>query len=43
MLCIAIPDKRLSQKEFQIADLVVGMLDEISVEMIRNLGKFGIT
>ncbi len=43
MVCIAIPDKRLNQKEFQIADLVVDRLDEISVEMIRNLGRLGIT
>ena len=37
MHCIAIPDKRLNQKEFQIADLVVDRLDEISVEVIENL------
>jgi HAD superfamily hydrolase (TIGR01509 family) len=38
MVCIAVPDKRLSQKEFQIADLIVDSLDKISVEMIKNLG-----
>jgi len=43
MLCIAIPDKRLNQKEFQIADVVVDRLDEINAEMIRNLGRLGIT
>jgi HAD superfamily hydrolase (TIGR01509 family) len=37
MVCIAVPDKRLSQKEFQIADLIVDSLDEISLEMIKNL------
>ena len=43
MLCIAIPDKRLNQKEFQLADLVVDKLDKINVEMIRNLNRLGIT
>ena len=43
MLCIAIPDKRLNQKEFQLADLVVDSLGKISVQMIRNLGRLGIT
>jgi len=37
MLCIAIPDKRLNQKEFQLADLVVDRLDKISVQLIKNL------
>ena len=37
MLCIAIPDKRLNQKEFQIAEMVVDRLDEISVRVIKNL------
>ena len=37
MLCIAIPDKRLNQKEFQIADLVIDRLDKISVQLIKNL------
>ena len=37
MLCIAIPDKRLNQRGFQIADLVVDRLDEISVQVIRSL------
>lgn len=37
MICIAVPDKRLSQKEFQIADLIVDSLDEVSPKMIRNL------
>jgi len=39
MLCIAVPDKRLNQSEFQIADLVVDRLDEINIHLIRNLGK----
>ena len=43
MLCIAIPDKRLNQNEFKIADLVIDRLDRISVEVIRNLGRLGIT
>lgn len=38
MVCIAVPDKRLSQKEFQIVDLIVDSLDKINVEMIKNLG-----
>jgi HAD superfamily hydrolase (TIGR01509 family) len=37
MICIAVPDKRLDQKEFQIADVVVDRLDRISLKMIRNL------
>src|SRR3990170_8594392 len=37
MLCIAIPDKRLNQKEFQLADLVIDRLDKISVQLIKNL------
>jgi len=36
-ICIANPDKRLSQNEFQIADLVVDRLDEFSVQLIKNL------
>ena len=36
MRCIAIPDKRLNQKDFQIADLIVDRLDKINAEMIRN-------
>jgi HAD superfamily hydrolase (TIGR01509 family) len=36
MTCIAVPDKRLDQKEFQIADVVVDRLDKISTKMIRN-------
>jgi HAD superfamily hydrolase (TIGR01509 family) len=39
MLCIAVPDKRLNQSEFQIADLVVDRLDEINIDLIGNLGK----
>jgi len=42
-ICIANPDKRLSQNEFQIADLVVDRLDKINAEMISNLGRLGIT
>lgn len=38
MICIAVPDKRLEQREFQIADLVVDSLGMISVEAIKNLG-----
>jgi HAD superfamily hydrolase (TIGR01509 family) len=37
MVCIAVPDKRLNQKEFQIADLVVDRLDKINVFAIKNL------
>src|SRR5574341_1397980 len=37
MFCVAVPDKRLNQKEFQIADLLVDRLDRIRVEMIKNL------
>ena len=43
MPCIAIPDKRLNQKEFQIADLVIDRLDRINAEMIRGLDRLGIT
>jgi len=43
MPCITIPDKRLNQKEFQIADIVVYRLDEISVRVIKNLRRLGIT
>jgi HAD superfamily hydrolase (TIGR01509 family) len=39
MICIAIPDKRLNQKVFQIADLVVDSIDKICVELIRNFHK----
>jgi beta-phosphoglucomutase-like phosphatase (HAD superfamily) len=39
MLCIAIPDKRLSQDEFRIADLVFNKLEDIKVELIKNLSK----
>jgi HAD superfamily hydrolase (TIGR01509 family) len=42
MQCIAVPDKRLGQKEFQIADLVVDRLDEISVEVIKDLSRLGL-
>lgn len=37
MICIAVPDKRLERKEFQIADVVVDRLDGVSPKMIRNL------
>ena len=43
MLCIAIPDKRLNQKEFQIADLVVDSIDKISIEVIKSLARSRIT
>jgi len=36
---IPIPDKRLNQMEFQIADLVVNSLDKISIETIKNLDR----
>ena len=39
MFCIAIPYKRLNQKEFQNADLVVDKLANIRVDVIRNLGR----
>ena len=35
MYCIAVPDKRLSQVEFQNADLIVSNLDRISPELIK--------
>lgn len=38
MSCIAVPDKRLSLKDFQIADLIVEDLGEINVKMIESLG-----
>ena len=41
MLCIAVPDKRLNQSEFQIADLVMDRLDEINTDLIRNLSGKG--
>ncbi|MGH7791373.1 MAG: HAD family hydrolase [Thermodesulfobacteriota bacterium] len=37
MLCIALPDKRLSPKEFEIADLMLDRLDKVNTEVIRNL------
>jgi HAD superfamily hydrolase (TIGR01509 family) len=37
MFCIAVPDRRLNQKEFQVADLVVDSLDKINVKLIKNL------
>ena len=37
LFCIAIPDKRLTQKDFQIADLVVERLDNIDSQIIKNL------
>jgi HAD superfamily hydrolase (TIGR01509 family) len=35
MYCIAVPDKRLSQEEFQNADLIVPSLDRISPDLIN--------
>lgn len=35
MYCIAVPDKRLSQVEFQNADLIVPNLNRISPELIK--------
>lgn len=37
MHCIAVPDKRLNQREFQIADLILDRLDKVNTEVIRNL------
>ncbi len=37
MTCIAVPDKRLNQEEFQTADLIVDSLDKISAQLIKNL------
>jgi HAD superfamily hydrolase (TIGR01509 family) len=37
MICIAIPDRRLNQKEFKAADLVVENLDKINVGLIKSL------
>jgi len=42
ILCIAVPDKRLNRKEFKIADLVVGSIDKISVQFIKNLDRLGL-
>ena len=36
ILCIAVPDKRLNQKGFQIANLVVDGLDKISVKVVKD-------
>lgn len=38
LVCIAIPDKRLTQKDFQIADLVVESLNNINAKVIKSLG-----
>jgi len=35
MYCIAVPDKRLSQEEFQNADLIVSNLSKISPDLIK--------
>ncbi len=35
MYCIAVPDKRLSQEEFQNADLIVSNLSKISPDLIN--------
>ncbi len=35
MCCIAVPDKRLTQDEFQNADLIVSSLNRISPELIN--------
>ncbi len=39
MFCIAVPDKRLNQKEFRIADLVMERLEEINLAEIESLIK----
>ena len=39
MLCIAIPDRRLSQEEFRNADLIVNTMAALNVETITNAGK----
>ena len=38
LFCIAIPDKRLTKKDFQIADLVVDSLNSIDAQVIKSLG-----
>ena len=43
MICIAVPDKRLNQKEFQLTALVVDRLDKISIEVIKSLARSLIT
>jgi len=35
MFCIAVPDKRLSQEEFQNADLIVSSLNRINSDLIK--------
>jgi HAD superfamily hydrolase (TIGR01509 family) len=42
MTCIAIPDKRLNQEEFQTADLIIDSLDKISAQVIKNLSRLNI-
>jgi len=37
MLCIAVPDKRLNQKEFGVADLVFEKLEEINLTEVESL------
>ncbi len=38
LFCIAIPDKRLIKKDFQIADLLVESLNNINAKAIKSLG-----
>ncbi|MCI0453937.1 MAG: HAD family phosphatase [Candidatus Dadabacteria bacterium] len=39
MVCIAVPDKRLNQEGFQFADLILDNLENIKVELIKNLSR----
>lgn len=36
MLCIAVPDKRLSQEQFRTADLIINSIDKFSLSAIKN-------
>jgi HAD superfamily hydrolase (TIGR01509 family) len=37
MHCVAVPDKRLNQKEFLAADLILDRLDKVNTEVITSL------
>jgi haloacid dehalogenase superfamily, subfamily IA, variant 3 with third motif having DD or ED/haloacid dehalogenase superfamily, subfamily IA, variant 1 with third motif having Dx(3-4)D or Dx(3-4)E len=37
MFCIALPDRRLNQDEYRIADLITDSLDKININLIKNL------
>lgn len=39
MFCIAVPDKRLTQDQFQAADLIINSLDKFSPSAIREFNQ----